>query len=84
MELHEHAQRVQTKADLVEFVRALIDDHERERARWENETLPRYLDALASWVEDSDGYYRNQGRPIPLQPSWRDVAEMLYAAAIYE
>lgn len=84
MELHDQVQRVQTKADLVAFIRALVDDHERQGARWENGTLPRYLDALASWMEDSEGYYRNQGRTAPLQPSWRDVAEMLCAAVIYE
>jgi hypothetical protein len=84
MKLHERVGQIATKAELVEFVRALAEDLTANRERWENPTLDRYLDALAAWLEDSDGYYRNQGRPVPAEPSWRDVADMLMAASIYE
>jgi len=42
------------------------------------------LEALAGWIDDSDGYYVNQGKPVPTAPSWKNVAEMLIAARIYE
>jgi hypothetical protein len=84
MKIHEYVSQVGNKADLVEFVRALANDLTTNREEWENPTLEMYLVALASWLEDSDGYYRNQGRPVPVDPSWRDVAEMLMAARIYE
>ena len=84
MKLHEHVSHVQKKAELVEFIRALANDLASNRGRWENPTLDTYLAALSSWLEDSDGYYRNQGRPIPAEPSWRDIAEMLMAASMYE
>lgn len=77
-------ERVNSKGDLVEFVRVLANDLTTNKASWENTTLERYLAALASWLEDSDGFYRNQGRPVPEQPSWRDVADMLIAAKMYE
>jgi hypothetical protein len=75
---------IKSKGDLVEFVRSLRDDLQTEPGAWENATLERYLSALASWLEDSGGYYQNQGRDIPVSPSWRDVAEMLMAAKMYE
>lgn len=84
MKLHEHVSHVHKKAELVEFIRALANDLATNRERWENRTLDTYLEALSSWLEDSDGYYRNQGRPIPAEPSWRDIAEMLMAASMYE
>jgi hypothetical protein len=31
-----------------------------------------------------DGWFANQGKPEPAQPTWRLVAEMLTAASIYE
>jgi hypothetical protein len=84
MKLHEQVATVESKADLIEFVRALADELKTNRDSWENPTLDAYLIALASWLEDSDRYYRNQGRPIPKAPAWRDVAEMLMAAKMYE
>jgi hypothetical protein len=84
MEPHERVAGIKSKADLVEFVRALGDDLRERPEAWENATLERYLSALASWLEDSDGYYQNQGRPVPESPSWRDVADMLMAAKMYE
>jgi hypothetical protein len=84
MKPHERVAGIKSKADLVEFVRALRDDLQANPEAWENASLDRYLSALASWLEDSDGYYQNQGRAIPVSPSWRDVAEILMAAKMYE
>jgi len=84
MELHEKIAGIKSKGDLVAFVHALCADLQTNPEAWENVTLDRYLQALASWIEDSDGYYNNQGRPIPATPSWRDLAEMLMAAKMYE
>lgn len=84
MELHEQAERVQSRADLIEFIEALLRDLQASPDEWENTTLERYLEALASWIGDSDGYYRNQNLPLPETPSWRNIAEMLIAAKMYE
>lgn len=84
MKLHERIEQIQSKADLVEFIEALGRDLQENAESWENVTLENYLSALARWLEDSDGYYRNQNRPIPQSPSWRNVAEMLIAAKMYE
>jgi hypothetical protein len=82
--LHEQAAAIKTREDLVEFVQALQADLHTHPERWENETLDRFLGALASWIEDMDGYYLNQGKPRPDTPGWRTIGEMLAAARIYE
>lgn len=70
--------------DLIAFIQDLVLDLKSNHASWENPTLERFLAALASWMEDCRGYYEKQGRAVPEIPSWRDVAEMLMAAKVYE
>ena len=84
MELFERVGQVTNRSDLIDFVKALENDLGKNPDAWENKTLERYLSALSSWLEDCDGYYQSQGRPVPENPSWRDIAEMLMAAKIYE
>ena len=84
MELHKHVETIVTKADLIAFIEALRRDLQANPGEWENPSLERYLSALANWIEDSDGYYQNQNQQPPSTPSWKNVAEMLLAAKIYE
>ena len=50
---------------------------------WENTTVPDYLNALARWLRDSDGFYANRGQEPPTDP-WAVVRDALQAAIIYE
>jgi hypothetical protein len=85
MDLEDEADRVVTRADLAEFVRRMAEAAASpESQTWENDTLPRFLEALAAWVSSMDGYFRNQGLDVPEQPNWRLVSEMLIAATMYE
>jgi hypothetical protein len=84
MRLAEQIATIETKADLVAFIEALTRDLTTNPNEWENATLERYLTALASWLEDSDGYYRNRGMDPPKTPSWTNVVDMLIAAKMYE
>ena len=78
------ADTVETRDDLVAFVERLRADLAASRSQWENADLPQYLEALAAWVADMDGYFANNGDPVPKAPSWRLVAQMLDAAKHYE
>jgi hypothetical protein len=84
MKLHQQVAGVDGKQALADFVEALREDLRTNPSEWESATLDRFLGALASWIEDSDGYYRNRGEPVPTLPSWRNIAEMLAAARVYE
>jgi hypothetical protein len=92
MELHEMADRVNSKERFLEFVAALRADWEASRAEesaqpsspyspaargWENPDLGRFLESMHAWTED-------MGDRVALQPSWRTFADMLMAAKTYE
>lgn len=92
MNLHELAQRVNSKETFLEFVAALRTDWEAARAEesahpsspyssaasgWENPDLGSFLEAMQAWTED-------MGERVDAAPSWRTFADMLMAAKIYE
>ena len=83
-QLHEQVEEIATREDLVAFIEALRRDLDADPTQWKNPSLERFLGALASRIEDMDGFYRNQGRAIPKTPTWKTVGEMLAAARVYE
>ena len=84
MELREQAEKIQTREDLVLFIHHLAQDLRQCPERWENTSLDAYLGAIAAWVQDMEGYYRNRGQAAPQHPAWRHIGEILLAARIYE
>lgn len=52
-------------------------------ASWENNTLDRYIEALAAWLSDSEGYYLTQGRIHPSN-AWEATNDAFQAATVYE
>jgi len=80
MQLSERVRGIASKDELADFVAALLQDLERNRAEWENPTLERFLVAMESWIRSVDNFYRNTGQDIPVTPSWRTLADVLYAA----
>ncbi len=77
-------ENIATREDLVKFIQSLANESSSASSNWENEDLPSFLEAMAAWIEDMDGYYQNQGEPTPNQPSWKTIGEILKAATIYE
>lgn len=51
---------------------------------WENADLASFLEALAAWVGDADGWYRHTGRYLPVNGDWRFFAHALRATTSYE
>lgn len=83
MKVIEYYDLIESREDFVRFVEALRTDLLEDPASWENENLSDFLEALASWVQDMDGYYRNQDKPLP-NPDWKAIADMLMGAKVYE
>jgi hypothetical protein len=50
---------------------------------WENDTLGTYLEAMAAWLDDCDGYYTDQHRVRPSNV-WVIFNDALRAATRYE
>lgn len=84
MTLADHNQSIRSREDFVAFVKALSNDLQDNPESWENSSLQRFLEALSTWVEDMDGFYLNQGKPVPQQPDWKVVGDILLAAKMYE
>lgn len=84
MDLKQKVDAVDSRDDFVEFIGALRHDLSARPEDWQNPTLDGFLEALAAWVQDMDGYYRNNRLPVPSTPNWKNVAEMMLAAKYYE
>jgi hypothetical protein len=70
---------------MVRFVKDLLHDYRTEGGGWENHDLESFLEALAAYTQDIDGYYENEGIDVnPNEPSWRLFSDMLYGARMYE
>ena len=82
--IERQVEAVRSREDLAAVVRSLVRQHADGQGNWENTDLGAYLEALAAWVEDMDGYFLNRGERTPSQPSWKTIAQILAAARIYE
>ena len=73
------------RSDLIQFIYALQDDLKQHPENWENSDLHTYLGALARFLGDAHGYYRNKKEDVdPDSPSWRLLADSLQAATVYD
>jgi hypothetical protein len=76
---------VATREDLRRLVAQMHADFlDSGVLEWENATLERFLEAMAAYLGDLDGYFHNSGEPVPDQPDWHLVALLLVAASGYE
>jgi hypothetical protein len=84
LNLNEQVDTINSREEFVSFVRTLLHDFKQDPGSWENDRLELFLNAVAGWVEDLDGYYSNLGEPVPDQPSWKVLGQILLAAKVYE
>ncbi|MET9919214.1 hypothetical protein ABZZ04_19265 [Streptomyces sp. NPDC006435] len=75
---------IRSRDELVAFVRELHQDHLRRGHEWENQSLDHFLGALAAWMDDAPGWYRNSGEQLPEEGDWTFLARALRAATVYE
>ena len=76
---------IRTRDEMIAFVADVVRDHDSDGSQWENGDIRSFLEAMASWLEDCDGYYQNNGddRDVNI-PAWQIFADALAAARIYE
>lgn len=76
---------VTTRDQLVGYLFELMDNVDSDGDLWENKDVYTFLQAMAAWLADAEGYYRNNGQCVDVeQPSWQLFADALSAASIYE
>ncbi len=83
-ELIDKIEAIRSKDDFVNFVELLLKALKSDLNKWENKSLERYLEAIASWTRDMEGYYQNNNLPIPENVDWKVFANILIAATMYE
>ena len=84
MELEWKGVHLRSHADRAAFILSLRDDLENHPERWQNPSLPEFLEATADWVESTDQFYRSQGRQSPENRPWEMFAGIRLAARINE
>ncbi|MEY4783262.1 MAG: hypothetical protein RIR41_1197 [Pseudomonadota bacterium] len=78
------APNIRTRQNLARFIRELANDFRSNPDDWENDTLDSFLEALAAWTDEMDGYYRNMNEDAPVTPQRKTIADMLMSASVYE
>lgn len=77
--------RIENQKDLSDFIEYLAESYSKKSGSWSNRDLESYLRAMSAWVREMDGYYRNTGQDYNENKiSWKNVADMLMAATMYE
>jgi hypothetical protein len=79
---HGGLRRFKTKEDFISFAQELSNDYYDNSDKWENVDIRNYLEALSAWVDSMEGYYKNFKLPVPKNPNWQLIAEMLVAAKV--
>jgi hypothetical protein len=68
-----------------DFIKMLRQDFIKNPNDWQNKTLPDFLEAMSSYVEDIQGYYDNTNQKINADiASWKVFADIFHGAKIYE
>ncbi len=76
---------VRSHAELVAVLHQMHWDFTDSGANeWENNTLARYLEALAVLAEALPNVYANRGEAMPEQPTWEMLGVLLTGASGYE
>lgn len=83
----EHGQEIESIVDaksLARFVARLAEEAGRPDNDWENVDLENFLKAMASWLSDATRSNDARVAARMREPTWRAVAEILWAATMYE
>ena len=75
---------INNRDEFIQFINVLIEDFRINGSLWGNSDLLSFLEAMAAWVEDMDGYYAYKNQALSSNISWNIMADILSAAKIYE
>ena len=84
LELTRQVKLIKSKSEFIEFIVNLVTYLEVHPDEHLVISVIPYLNAIAAWTKDMDGYYQNHGEKPPKEPTWRTIGEILVAALYYE
>lgn len=77
--------KVKDRQSFIKFLDLLRQDLIHHPETWENKTLPDFLEALASYAEDIQGYYDNTDANLDAEKAARSTfADISKGAKVYE
>lgn len=77
--------KVTDKRSFIEFIELLREDLLKNPTTWENNDLADFLEAMARYAGDIQGYYDNTGQKINSnEASWKVFSDLFKGASIYE
>lgn len=77
--------KVTDRQSFIKFLGLLHKDLLQNPETWENKTLPDFLEALASYAEDIEGYYDNTDANVDAEKAaWSTFADIFKGAKVYE
>jgi hypothetical protein len=76
---------VTDRLSFVKFLESLQQDINHNKQAWENKTLEDFIEAMARYAEDIQGYYNNQevGTDADVA-SWKTFSDIIKGARVYE
>ncbi len=76
---------IKDKKTFIEFVSKLHAEYKSNGKEWSVNTIDGFIENIAAYAEDIDGYYKNMGfEASPKTPTWRIFAQILKGATVYE
>lgn len=75
---------VRSRDDFVRYLAGLVQEISAQQQKVENVSTEDFLEALAAWIADMDGYFANQGAESPGEATWQLMAMAITAGLVYE
>ena len=80
----EDTAKIETKNDLISFMNHILEDYSKYGDKWENQNISSFTNAFKSWLEESEGFYKNLNIDRNSVNPWREVGDALAVAWIFE
>lgn len=75
---------VHSRDDLTGYLNDLSRAISGNQHKIENVRTDDFIEALAAWIADMDGYFANQGVESPREGTWQLMAMAITAGLVYE
>lgn len=76
--------QINSREELARHILALVERVESGAMPLENATAVAYMKAAAYWINDSPGFFANNGLEVPETPDWSLIGMIFNAACVYE
>ncbi len=85
MDINTAFDKIESKESFEVFLDFFEKDYHENKNEWENVSLSDFLEAIKAYSKDLEGYYENMNLTFDKdKPTWKDFAQILMGAKVYE